>query len=112
MIERKYLLNAVADFIQEFANDGESPVEFASRLRLIGNSKDIMVKKARNMTDNEVLDAIRGGTPLANAYAIVSNGLASINLDMKKDGGIKPIERRRMELEIAQKIMSLFVAIS
>jgi hypothetical protein len=70
------------------------------------------MKKARDMTDREVLDAVQSTDPLARVRALFSQGMARIEQADMQRKSLAPIERRRMELEIAQEIMSLFVAIS
>jgi hypothetical protein len=70
------------------------------------------MKKARDMTADEVMAAIRGHSPLARAHAILSDGIGRIEQADMQRKSLAPIERRRMELEIAQEIMSLFVAVS
>jgi len=70
------------------------------------------MKKAKDMTADEVMMAIKGGDPLARAHAILSAGIGRMEQAEMQIKTLAPIERRRMELEIAQDIMSLFVAIS
>lgn len=70
------------------------------------------MKKAKDMTDAEVMAELRSGSPLARAHAVVSDGIGRIDQAYRQRDKPSPIQARRMELEIAQDVMSLFVAIS
>lgn len=69
---------------------------------------DMDSKIISGMTGREVLDALRADTPLARIARVFSDGYAEIDQAARQRRPASPIEIRRMELQAANRIASLF----
>ena len=70
------------------------------------------IERIKKMSDREVIDALHDGTALSRAAIEFSNSAAAIEQASAQRESLSPIERRRMELIAAAKIMALFVPVS
>ena len=60
------------------------------------------------MTDSEVLELLRGDSPLNKARQIFSSYSAMIEQGYQQRKPIGPIDMRRLEFEAVQKIREIF----
>ena len=60
------------------------------------------------MTDNEVIELLRGDSPLNKARQIFSSYSAMIEQGYQQRKPIGPIEMRRLEFEAVEKIRAVF----
>lgn len=61
-----------------------------------------------NMSGREVLDTLRGDTPVSRVHVILANAMAEAEQDAMQRRPLTPIERRRFELQAANRICVLF----
>ncbi len=65
-------------------------------------------KTIAEMSNGDLLQAMRADTPLARVRAVFAENYAEIEQREMQRERLTPIERRRMEMQAANRILELF----